>query len=591
MINNFKFKSLLYKIYGFIHSAKYPKELYLSFKYMFNENQLTNKEHIKLASDWLLDIQNSDGGYARKFSFISGLDKSYIETSGYIIPTLFKVSEYLNNDKYKKSAKKAGEWLLSVQNNDGSFSEIDTNTPYAFDTGQVLIGLNFLYENLDDKRYLDVAKKASYWLAENQEDDGSWKKVAYHEEKHTYYSRVSAALLKFAYISDDQYIKKHAYKNIKWILENQMENGFFKYSSFLSTTPAYLHTIVYIMEGLLDIYDLTDDKEVLKSVFKFADRFKEININRDIILCSQYDENYNCINSQKCITGLAQWAGVCLRLYEKSGDKEYLDIASATLFYLKTKHIQEGNYIKGTFPASVPFWGRYGAFDFVNWGNKFFIDSLLIYDKYNISKTKEQENFVSLAFLKTSVVTDSLSFMDKEYIKILKRKIKNKKIRVLDIGCGKGVIINELKKYYPEIEFIGVDPVFESKIVKKGSIYSIPFEEGSFDIVFCFEVLQHTYVNEALKEIYRVLKPNGEVYIGERNHLSILGFLKPFYEILGKWMYLYDSPFKERWYSKNKWIKILHKEGFLCKNIFTVEGDGKRLVNRYFLIESSKNDR
>ena len=49
--------------------------------------------------------------------------------------------------------------------------------------------------------------------------------------------------------------------------------------------------------------------------------------------------------------------------------------------------------------------------------------------------------------------------------------------------------------------------------------------------MFLFEVLQHTYIESALDEVYRVLKKGGSLYIGERNPISILGFLKRFLDL------------------------------------------------------------
>jgi len=585
-------KRVIYNLYGFLNSLKYPKELFYAFKYMFNEKVFNNRIHIKLASDWLVFMQNSDGGYSRKFSLINGRDKSYIETTGYIIPTLWNVGEYLKEKKYIDSAKKAGEFLLNFQNEDGSFSEIDTNKPFAFDTGQCLIGLNFLYEKMQDKRFFESAKKAAYWLAKNQEEDGSWEKVAYNQEKHTYYSRVAAAMFRFSLLENDEYIKNKALKHIKWVLDNQLENGFFRYASFIDKIPAYLHTIVYILEGLLDVYEITKDERVLKSVLKNSEKFKEINLNRDLILCSQYDNNFNCVNNERCITGLAQWAGVCLRIFEITKDEDYQNLAISTLFYLKSKQIQETTTLKGALPASVPFWGKYGGFDFVNWGNKFFIDALLLLEKYKIDILKEQETFVSLAFRhNNSVVNENLTNMDKKYIKIFDKEfksLKNKNLTFLDLGCGKGRFLNYFKKNYPNWRVLGIDPVFEGENIKKGSVYNIPLENESIDIIFTIEVLQHTYLNEALKEIKRVLKKDGFLVIGERNPHSILGVLKPFFEIKGKWMYPWDSPFREKWYNKDEWIEILEKNSFEIEQIETIEGEGKKFVNRYFFIKVKK---
>ena len=582
-------KKKIYNLYGFVNALKYTFILKESLLSLWDEKTYPNKKHIQLAAKWLLYMQNSDGGYSRKFSFIKGKDKSYIETTGYIIPTLIEAGLYLNEEKYINSALKAGKWLLEIQNNDGSFSEIDTNKPYAFDTGQCLIGLNYLYEYTKEKKYLAAAKKASYWLYENKEKDGSWQKVAYNNQKHTYYTRVAGAMYRYAIISDDEIIKQSALKHIQWVLDNQNKHGYFKYSSFIEGVPAYLHTLMYILEGLLDIYEYDHDKQILEAILKNSEKFKDINLNRDLILCSEYDEDFQCINDQRCITGLAQWAGVALRLYKITNDDDYKKCAINTLYYLKAKQLKSSS-MKGGFSASIPFWGKYGGFDFVNWTNKFFIDSMLIYDKLDILHVKEQEGFVSSAFnIASSVVTDNLSYMDKEYINRLKSILpQDKKIKVLDIGCGKGVIIKELQKEFPNIEFYGVDPVFEAKNIKKGSIYYIPFEDKSFDVVMSFEVLQHTFVEVSLDEIYRVLKGSGFIVIGERNKFSILGILKPFLELCGKWMYPYDSPFREKWFSKKEWEYQLKRCGFEIDKVFEIEGNGRKFVNRYLLIKGEK---
>ena len=585
-------KPTLYKIYGFISALKYPKELYLTFKYSFNQNILTSKEHIVLASDWLLSMQNSDGGYARKFSLISGRDASYIETTGYIIPTLLDVSKELNDDRYKQSVIKAGEWLLKIQNSDGSFSEIDNNQPFAFDTGQVLIGLNRLYIETKDLQYKEASKRASYWLAKEQEADGSWERVAYNSQKHSYYIRISSAMLEYALLFSDKYIEKQALQNVAWVLSEQQDNGYFNCASFLKEVPAYLHTLVYILEGLLDIYQLTKDDKVLNAILKNSMRLKGINIKEEMLLCSQYDNEFNCMNSERCITGLAQWAGVCLRLFEITKDERYKDIGVGTLFYIKSKHIQEGGVVKGALSASIPFWGRYGSFSFVNWGNKFFIDALLLLDKYKLDIKEEQEKWVSLAFLlNETVVHDKLTLMDREYLKYFDRyfeQFKEEPLTLLDLGCGRGRFIDYFKVKYPKWKVIGIDPTFEKEgTILKGSAYNIPIDSSSVNILFSVEVLQHTYIEEAMLEIKRILKSESHLVIGERNPWSILGILKPIFELKGKWMYPWDSPFRERWYKRREWIKIFKENNFKIKQIDAINNprDKKvKFLNRYYFM-------
>jgi len=582
-------KKTVYKIYGFVNALKYPKILGASLKAIFNENVFENEKHIRDACDFLLYMQNSDGGYSRKFSFISGRDSSYIETTGYIIPSLIEAGKALEEKKYINSALKAAQWLLSIQNRDGSFSEIDTHKPYAFDTGQCLIGLNYLYEYTQNENYLYAAKRAAYWLKEYQEEDGSWQKVAYNVQKHSYYTRVASAMYKYGILSDDAFIKEAALKNIEWVLSLQESNGYFQKSSFLEDMPAYLHTLIYVLEGLLDIYEFTQDQKILDAIVKNSENFKIINLERDLILCSQYNKDFECVNSEKCMTGIAQWAGVALRIYALTKDESYKNAAIKSLFYLKAKQLSS-SVMNGGFSASMPFWGDYGSFDFVNWTNKFFIDSMLLYKELHISKELEQETFVGGAFrLTSSIVTDQLSYMDKKYLQKVREILpKDKKIKVLDLGCGKGVIIALLKQEFHNIEFFGIDPLFEGDNIKKGSAYKIDFEDDFFDIVMSFEVLQHTYLENALREIYRVSKSNAKILIGERNPYSLLGLLKPLYELSNRWMYPYDSPFKERWYGKTKWYYYFGRSGFDIVHIDNIEGSGKKFVNRYFFIEGNK---
>ncbi len=576
-------KQQLFRLYGFVRSFCHPHELFAAWKSIFDERVYDNDSHLQIAADWLLYMQNEDGGYSRKFSFITGRDKSYIETTGYIVPTLLQLPQ----EKYKNSALEAGEWLLKIQNRDGSFSEIDNNQPFVFDTGQVLLGLNALYLYTQDQRYKQALIKAAHWLVEVQEEDGSWQRFAYNRQKHTYYSRVAYALYEAGELSEIEIFKQNALKNVEWVISNQLPNGFFRYASFLETAPPFLHTIVYVLEGLLDIYNKTKEEKVLDAVLKNATKLKEAGVQRDFILCSQYDETFDCVNKERCITGLAQWAGVALRLYGLTNDESFLQSASTTLFYLKAKQIRSSS-MQGGFSASIPFWGRYGGFDFVNWSNKFFIDALLLYNKIGLSKTKEQEYYVASSFgIGQKAVTDTISVMDAKYLTCVKRYLTDKEQTVLDVGCGKGVIINELAKEYEKSRFFGVDPVFESGNIQRGSVYSI---DGEYDIVMSFEVLQHTYVDEALRSIYKALKPKGKIFIGERNPVSVLGLLKPFYELGGKWMYPFDSAFRERWYSKREWEIILKRNGFRIENICFLENEKGKIpkMNRYFFIVGEK---
>lgn len=598
-------KDLIINIAKFIWTFLFNfSELRFAAKLKYAETIQETDIHIHSASDWLIRSQemSPDDGYSRYYSiYKKKWDKSYIETTGYIIPTLIKVDEHFNTSKYSNSAMDAADWLLQVQNENGSFCDIDNNIPQVFDTGQCLIGLNFLYLKTSDRKYLDAAIKAADWLCEVQNQDGSWTSFSYNNEPHSYYTRVSSAILNLYDIVKNEKYLEHGLKNIFWCINNQKKNGFFKHASFSYNEKPVLHTMIYILEGLLEAYEITKDKRILDAILLNAEKLKEINLNRDIILYSRYDETFSAFDKTRCITGLSQWAGVCLDLFKITDDMSYLRLAKRTIYYLKSKHIMNFNTnMNGAFFGSIPFYANYGPYKLLNWNNKFFIDTLLKYKNFDEGLEDEHDEWTcaSFQFLNDETVNENLTEHDLKYIQIIQPIIENalkhkRSIKLLDVGCGKGKFIDYLSNKYTDVEFFGVDPVYfnNSKNCINGTATNIPFSDNTFDIVILIEVLQHVRVlNNAILEVNRVTSEDGYIFIGERNKYSLLGFLKSIFEKSNMWMYIADSPFKEKWYKKTEWKKSLEGSGFkliLIKNVNTLKSKIP-LMNRYIGIIGKK---
>jgi SAM-dependent methyltransferase len=89
--------------------------------------------------------------------------------------------------------------------------------------------------------------------------------------------------------------------------------------------------------------------------------------------------------------------------------------------------------------------------------------------------------------------------------------------RVLDVGCGEGVLVDE---YAARLAIEGVDANYASSRVTSGSVTSLPFGDASFDRVLCLDVLEHLALHDqaaAFAELYRVLTPDGEALISIPN--------------------------------------------------------------------------
>jgi SAM-dependent methyltransferase len=89
--------------------------------------------------------------------------------------------------------------------------------------------------------------------------------------------------------------------------------------------------------------------------------------------------------------------------------------------------------------------------------------------------------------------------------------------RVLDAGCGEGVLVDE---YAGRLAIEGIDPNYGSDRVQTGSLTALPFPDAAFDRALCLDVLEHLTFDEqprALAELFRVLKPGGALLVSIPN--------------------------------------------------------------------------
>jgi SAM-dependent methyltransferase len=89
--------------------------------------------------------------------------------------------------------------------------------------------------------------------------------------------------------------------------------------------------------------------------------------------------------------------------------------------------------------------------------------------------------------------------------------------RVLDAGCGEGVLVDE---YMGRLQIEGIDPNYSSDRVRSGSLTALPYPDATFDRALCLDVLEHLTFEEqpqALAELYRVLKPGGSLFVSVPN--------------------------------------------------------------------------
>ena len=121
------------------------------------------------------------------------------------------------------------------------------------------------------------------------------------------------------------------------------------------------------------------------------------------------------------------------------------------------------------------------------------------------------------------------AFYQAIHIRLLEYVQLSEQAAVLDMGCGTGKLLNRLAETSPQLTGIGIDFAFamvEQATLKtpysnrlqfiRGDANNLPFDEGTFDEVFCsISFLHYPDPARALCEVARVLRSGGHFYLAD----------------------------------------------------------------------------
>jgi SAM-dependent methyltransferase len=158
--------------------------------------------------------------------------------------------------------------------------------------------------------------------------------------------------------------------------------------------------------------------------------------------------------------------------------------------------------------------------------------------------------------------------------------------RVLDMGCGRGFFLNLMGHLFPGAAVTGVEldrpllPRARAHVpgaqVVNGTVYRLPFADGSFDKVVFTEVIEHIPDDAAaLRELYRVLAPGG-----------VMGLTTPH----ANYPFLWDPINKALEITMGRHIQTGPLAGIWANHVrlYTVEGLAQLAAGAGFVVEDTR---
>jgi len=194
-------------------------------------------------------------------------------------------------------------------------------------------------------------------------------------------------------VLDDAYFIDQARKHFNWVKNQQQPNGWINYWH-LNGDMAVLHTIAYTLRGMCEAGIFYQDNSYIEVVRKGIDFLYQLDRQDfkypEVIpsYCNYQGEYLN----ELCITGLSQLAIILKKMsFFTQADsviykKRFETIVSLTK-YFQFRGFKNEN-MNGAMPGSWPIFGKYQCNDLIQWGTKFFMDTMLLSMGVNPSQIK-----------------------------------------------------------------------------------------------------------------------------------------------------------------------------------------------------------
>ena len=417
----------------------------------------------------------------------------YPEVTGYYIPTLIQWGE-------RDLAVSYARYLCSIQKEDGAWWDSGENSPYIFDTAQILKGLVSIYPLLPEVKGNII--RGCEWLCSRVDDDG--RLVPPQEDTFPQEENFYSELIHL-YCLTPLHDAGKLFSRDDWIVTAKKVLGYYTTvkRDRIEDFSLLSHFYAYVMEALVDLGEFDLARKAMDNLSKYQVKEGVIPGLKNV--------------SWVCSTGLFQLAIVWYKLGEKEKGRKMFEYACS----LQNK---SGGWY-GSYSTSVlsvlglrhskP---KYFPKEEISWANKYFLDALYWDQKLHFED-------ISAIFLDTIEKNDGRYQLIKN---IMEKQVKNREqqgmaseLDVCDAGCGKGRYLKNLLQDMPKHQFYAMDlslKVMENiegvRDKRVGTLTCLPYKDESFDVVYACESFEHAiHIESAFCELVRVTKTEGIIVI------------------------------------------------------------------------------
>ena len=353
------------------------------------------RERARAAVDWILRAHEAtgDGGVSLGYfpcDEADGWRASYPETTGYIISSLLEFSERVGDERVREAAVRMARWETEIQMPSGAVQggpvcPPDRQTPCAFNTGMVLDGWNSAFRTTGEAALFHAARRAADWLVSDLTEEGYFRtngQFITPGKIKTYNCLCAWAMYRFGEDARDARYQAAALHVVEAALRQQQPNGWFANNCLARPEAPLLHTIGYTLQGIFEVGLLAKREDLVRAVQRSVEPLLSRVSHKGFVHGCFYPD-WEPATFSSCLTGSAQLAVLCSRLYEHTLSQSYLAAADRIVDYLKALQLLDSPNpcLNGALAGSFPLCGEYMPVAYPNWATKYFLDSLLLQER------------------------------------------------------------------------------------------------------------------------------------------------------------------------------------------------------------------